>query len=137
LEDKQERNGDMAFGGPFVRRAAILALGMMTTGAALAQEETDRYQCLEYSQVEAIHRLGESDIVLEVNGGTTLYHLSLDQRCFRGDPDNDITIEGRGDDGCMRTTDLVHFGRRECGIQSFELIESQEQLDALLSQEFN
>jgi hypothetical protein len=113
-----------------------MALGMLTAGAALAQDGVQRNACLQYDQVEAIHRLGEHDIVLEVDGGTTLYHLSVERQCFRGDHDNDITIESRSSDGCMRTTDRVHFGRRQCSIEDFELIETQQQLDALLARDF-
>lgn len=124
----------MAFGGLIARPAAFLALGLLSTTAALAQDDGERNQCLRYDQVDAIHQLGEDDIVLEVDGGATLYHISVEPRCFRGDHDNDLTIEGNGEDNCMRTTDRVHFGRRECGIVGVELIETQEQLDALLVQ---
>lgn len=122
----------MAIGSLFARPAAIMALGLLTSTSALAQDDAERNQCLRYDQVDAIHQLGEDDIVLEVDGGTTLYHIAVESRCFRGDHDNDLTIEGNGDDNCMRTTDRVRFGRRECSIVGVELIETQEQLDALL-----
>lgn len=124
----------MPFGGLFARPAAILALGLLSTTTALAQDDS---QCLQYDQVDAIHQLGEEDIVLEVDGGLTLYHIAVEPRCFRGDHNNDLTIEGNGEDNCMRTTDRVRFGRRECGILSVELIETQEQLDALLAQDLD
>jgi hypothetical protein len=127
----------MAFGEPLAGRLAICACFILAAGAANAQDDVERHRCLEYDQVEAIHRLGEQDMVLEVDGGTTLYHIMTEPRCFAGDPDNDITIEGNGEDNCMRTTDRVHFGRRECGIESFEIIETQDQLDALLAEDFD
>jgi len=125
----------MPFGGAAVRLLGALAVGMIGATGAAAQEEA-RNECLQFSQVEAIHRLGESDMLLEVDGGLTLYHITVEPRCFRGDADNDITIEGQGQDSCMRTTDRVHYGRRNCGIEGFELIETQDQLDALLHNRF-
>lgn len=124
----------MPFGGLFARPAAILALGLLSTTTALAQDDS---QCLQYDQVDAIHQLGEDDIVLEVDGGLTLYHIAVEPRCFRGDHNNDLTIEGNGEDNCMRTTDRVRFGRRECSIISVEMIETQEQLNALLAQDLD
>lgn len=125
----------MPFGGLFARPAAVLALGLLCTTTALAQD--DSVQCLQYDQVDAIHQLGENDIVLEVDGGATLYHIAVEPRCFRGDRNNDLTIEGNGEDNCMRTTDRVHFGRRVCGITGVELIETQEQLDVLLARDLD
>jgi len=127
----------MAFGEPFAVRAAVIICCVFAAGAANAQDEEPRNHCLEYSQVEAIHQLGESDIVLEVDGGTTLYHIMVEHQCLRGDPESDLTIVGDGEDTCMRTTDKVHFGRRECSITGFEIIETQDQLDALLAQDFD
>jgi|GEM_PF-1634985 len=125
----------MPVGGAFVRLLGALAVGMIGATGAAAQEET-RNDCLEFDQVEAIHRLGESDMLLEVDGGLTLYHITVEARCFHGDANTDITITGSGRDSCMRTTDRVHYGRRECGIEGFELIETQDQLDALLHNRF-
>jgi len=127
----------MPFGGPIARQAAVLALGLIITTAAAAQDDDERSNCLQYDQVDAIHQLGEDDIVLEVDGGMTLYHISVEERCFDGDHNNDLRIVGNGEDNCMRTTDRVHFGRRECGITGVELIETQDQLDALLAQDLD
>lgn len=111
----------------------LAASGM---SVAFAQDE-ERNTCLSFGQVEAVHQLGVSDMLLEVDGGTTLYHISVEDRCFDSDAAGNIRIEGSGEDSCMRTTDKVHFGRRVCDITGFSLIETQDQLDALLSRPFD
>ncbi len=108
-----------------------LATSALATGA-FAQDDA-RYACLEFGQVEAIHQLNLSQMLLEVEGGTSIYLLTVDDRCFSGGRNNTLSIQGSGEDACIRTTDTVHYGRRECGIQSFQLIETQDQLDQVLA----
>jgi len=108
--------------------SAIFAISAATASA----DEAERNQCLEYDQVGAIHQLSENEMVLEVDGGTTLYHITVDDRCFIGYDLHQIQIVGSGEDTCMRTTDRVTYGQRECGIQDVQLIETEGQLDALL-----
>lgn len=109
---------------------AVAAL-LWASGAAAQQSEVN---CLDYGQVEAVHQMGERDIVLEVDGGLTLYHLIVEEGCFADEEyDADLRIVGSGADTCMRTTDRVHFGRKQCSIEGFEIIETEEQLEQLLT----
>ena len=112
--------------------APFLVGAFLATGA-LAQDGEDRYPCLRYDQVEAIHQMGESHIILEVEGGTTLYLLTLEDRCLSRMGQANISLEASRNDGCVRTTDRVQVGRRECYIEDFALIETQSQLDEVLA----
>lgn len=113
-----------------IATAALLVSG----GFAQAQE---RHRCLEYSHVEAIHQLSDHQIILEVEGGASLYLVTTQARCMRGSTSEDIRIEGSGSGTCMRLTDTVQYGRRSCAIEDVELIESQARLEEVLAEGAN
>jgi len=109
-----------------------LGLACTLSGFAFA-DDVDRNACLRYDQLENIHQLDSETIMLEVDGGETLYMLTVESRCFGNSVDENIMIEQNGHDGCMRTTDRVSYGRRQCRIESVELIESREALREALA----
>ncbi len=113
--------------------AGFIAAAILVGPPAWAQSDVERNSCLRYDQVEAIHQLSSSHIILEIEDGSTLYLIQVNDRCFGDDPRANISIEQSNRDGCVRTTDSVNYGRRRCHIQGFSLIESQEQLDAAVA----
>ena len=122
----------MQKGNRAIQAALAFAGAMALATTAAAAQETERYECLRYDHVDNIHQLDESHMILEVLGGSTLYLITVEERCMRGDIRRDIMIDMGGNDGCIRTTDTVRYGRRSCGIEDFDLIETQEQLTEVL-----
>jgi len=114
--------------------ASILLFCVGASGA-FAQDE-ERNTCLQYNQVNAIHIMTENDLFLEVDEGTTVYHIEVEEGCFGSTEIYDVSIHGSGEDNCMRTTDRVNYGRRQCSIEGFAIIENEEYMEALLA-EFN
>lgn len=111
---------------------AVAALVMGTFSGALAQD-VERHECLRHNQIDDMIQLDEDKLVLLVDGGTTVYMLDLTAGCFAGSPQSNLALTSEYDDGCVRTTDIVTYGRRSCQIRDFTLIETQEQLDEVLA----
>ena len=122
------RKTPAAFAATFL--AGILMLG----GTALAEDNVERNSCLRYDQIDALHQLDTSHIILEVDGGQTLYLIEVEDRCFTNSMRDTITIEESGRNGCMRTTDRVSHGRRRCRIEDFTLIETEAQMREALAE---
>lgn len=109
-----------------------LVLGTVLAGtAANAQEE--RNACLMHSQIDDMIQVNDNHLILIVDGGTTVYMLDLDSDCFIGEVQPNLSLRPAGSDGCVRTTDTVVYGRRDCRIRDFTLVETQEELDAVLA----
>lgn len=109
-----------------------LALGTaLSVGTANAQEE--RYACLMHSQIDDMIQVDDNRLVLIVDGGTTVYLLNLDNDCFAGQVQPNLSLRPAGSDGCVRTTDTVVYGRHDCRIRDFTLVETQDELDAVIA----
>ncbi len=104
-----------------------------TLSAGMAQAQESRNACLMHSQIEDMIQLDDNQLVLIVDGGTTVYLLELDRDCFSGQVQRNLSLRPTGSDGCVRTTDTVVYGRRDCRIRDFSLVETQDQLDDLLA----
>ncbi len=121
---KNTRNGLILSG------ALALSLGL-GIGGVTAQEE--RNACLMYNQIDDMIQLDPDQLALIVDGGNSVYMLDLDDDCFSGPLQNNLSLRPSGEDGCIRTTDMVVYGRRDCHIQNFSLVETQAQLDAVVA----
>ena len=119
--------------GTFMRIAGLGTFSIALALGVSAASAQDRHRCLEYSHVDAIHQLSEEHIILEVEGGTSLYLVTTQSRCMEGSTIEDIRIEASGNGTCMRMTDTVQYGRRSCSINNVELIESEARLQEVLA----